>query len=94
MNSRFIHILLILSGLIALTSCISLPAPMSQEARLYIKKCGNCHAVYTPSDYSFKQWDRLFTLMRRGDSHRDMPPLNNQEWDTLRQYFKKFTRPG
>lgn len=93
MNNRILHISLVLSGLCALTSCIALPDPLSQEAKLYKKKCGDCHSTPYPSDYSYKQWDRLFTMMQRGDTHQDMPPLSPQEWDTLHQYFKKFTRP-
>jgi len=48
---------------------------------IYTTKCGSCHYLYNPSDYSVQQWDSLLPEMR------DEAKLTDQEYLCLEKYI-------
>jgi len=47
---------------------------------LYRAKCGGCHFLYRPTDYSQPVWDSIMPRMR------EKAKLNDQEYEHIRKY--------
>lgn len=45
------------------TCCVTLPPAKSPAEALYRKRCGNCHELPAPRDYTMRDWDRILPQM-------------------------------
>ncbi|HZO83078.1 MAG TPA: hypothetical protein VFB33_15395 [Candidatus Binataceae bacterium] len=90
-NYRALILSLLLSAASLLTACQSgkLPEADSQVAKLYVKRCGECHRAYNPHEMTAAMWavkvDAMQDLMRRAG----VPPLTTDERKTILNYLTR-----
>lgn len=59
-------ILILMVGLFYMAGCVAtqtIPEPESPGAKLYLKKCTQCHGLPGPTRHTPEQWDHLLVLM-------------------------------
>jgi hypothetical protein len=49
--------------LVTCAACERLPPARSPEEALFRKRCGNCHNLPSPEEYSAKDWQRIVPQM-------------------------------
>ena len=64
-----------------------LPAASSEPARVYLARCGACHAAPHPARHGTGDWQRLVPLMEGHMRERGMAPLTDAERDTILAYL-------
>jgi cytochrome c5 len=58
--------LVFIVGLFCMTGCSmtqTIPEPESPGAKLYLKKCTQCHGLPAPQRHTAEQWDHLLVMM-------------------------------
>ena len=57
-----------------------IPEPDSPGAKLYIKKCTQCHGLPGPKRHTSEQWDHVLNMMSGFMDQRGLPfPANEKE---------------
>jgi cytochrome c5 len=88
----------LLGGAAALlaAACAAAPTPLpeadSEDARVYVQRCGACHSVPAPGRHTAAEWDRMLVLMDARMAQRAMPPLEDHERDRIRAYLARHAR--
>lgn len=65
------------------------PEYNTSAAKLYLEKCGNCHAAPLPSIHSEKQWFGVVQRMQLRMTNKAIKPLNQQESAVIIDYLRK-----
>lgn len=65
------------------------PESDSPEAKLYLEKCGSCHAAPLPTIHPEKQWFGVVQRMQFRMTSKAIRPLTKQELDTIVGYLQK-----
>lgn len=87
--------------LIALAGCAgqslrergpAVPDAGSPIARVYIERCGSCHAVPHPARHFYAGWRRLVPLMERRMAERGVRPLTDRERSDILAYLQAHAR--
>ena len=65
------------------------PESNSSGAKLYLEKCGDCHAAPLPSIHSEKQWFGVVQRMQLRMTNKAIKPLNQQELAIVIDYLRK-----
>jgi hypothetical protein len=68
------------------------PDPDSAAARLYVDKCGACHAVPHPKRNTAEDWHHLLPLMEQRMAERGKEPLTDEEREILSKYLDAHAR--
>jgi cytochrome c5 len=71
------------------SSCTRLPEPESAGAQLYAARCTTCHRAYHPQVLKFEMWKLVVGRMQGVMSRNGLPPLGDQEMNTLLDYLKR-----
>jgi mono/diheme cytochrome c family protein len=66
-----------------------LPDATSPGARLYISRCGNCHAPYNPHEMTASMWDTQVTMMEVKIQAAGQPALTPDERASIVDYLKQ-----
>jgi len=66
-----------------------LPDADSPTARLYVTRCGNCHAPYNPHEMTPAMWETQVMMMEVKMQAAGQPPLSPDERDSILQYLKR-----
>jgi hypothetical protein len=67
------------------------PEPESPGARLYLKKCTQCHGLPAPKRHTAEQWDYLLVMMESFMEKRGLDfPADEREM--IRNYLHKNAR--
>jgi hypothetical protein len=88
------HIRLFLAACLGLTGagCAShgpsLPDAQSDGARVYVERCGTCHATPHPRRHDFAGWRHLVGLMERRMAERGVAPLTDGERTAILAYLR------
>jgi len=93
MNSCKVVLVLIL-GLFCMTGCSmtqTIPEPESPGARLYLKKCTQCHGLPGPKRHTAEQWDHLLVMMSGFMDQKGLP-FPAEEKKLIRDYLHKNAR--
>ena len=64
--TRCVTTLVLIVGLFCVTGCSmtqTIPEPESPGAKLYLKKCTQCHRLPAPKRHTAEQWDHLLVMM-------------------------------
>lgn len=61
----------------------------SDAARLYLTKCGDCHAAPLPSIHPASQWPGVVQRMQFRMTSKAMRELNDYERETIVGYLQK-----
>jgi mono/diheme cytochrome c family protein len=74
---------------VLLASCQSgkLPDEGSDAAQLYLRKCGQCHQAYNPSQMTAAMWATQVDLMQERMKQTGLAPLTSAERETVLQYL-------
>lgn len=67
----------------------SLPDATSPGARLYVKRCGNCHVAYNPHEMTASMWDTQVTMMELKIQAAGQPALTSDERASILEYLKR-----
>ena len=65
------------------------PEANTETAKLYVEKCGSCHAAPLPTIHSKKQWFGVVQRMQFRMTNKAIKPLNEQELETIIGYLEK-----
>jgi hypothetical protein len=65
-----------------------LPEADSPAARLYVARCGNCHAPYNPHEMTSAMWETQVMMMEVKMQAAGQPPLTPDERDSILRYLK------
>ena len=87
-TSTFI-IAAILGAVVSIASCRSakLPDESSGAAQLYLRKCGQCHQAYNPSQMTAAMWAVQVDLMQERIKQMGLAPLTPDERKTVLDYL-------
>ena len=74
---------------LALAACQSkLPEENSPAARLYVERCGTCHAAYNPRSLTAAMWDTQMKLMEdKCIRQKGGLPLTAEQRKTILDYL-------
>ena len=76
--------------LLAVAGCNRpLPEQNTAAAQLYARRCGQCHRAYAPGSLSAAMWQVQVEMMEAKMRQYRVPPLNNQERDTILSYLTR-----
>jgi mono/diheme cytochrome c family protein len=67
----------------------ALPEPNTAAAQLYARRCGQCHRAYAPGSLSAAMWQVQVEMMEAKMHQYRVPPLSNQERDTILSYLTR-----
>ena len=68
------------------------PESDSETVKLYLEKCGSCHAAPLPSIHNKKQWFGVVQRMQFRMTNKAIKPLNQQELALIVDYLQKHAR--
>ncbi|MGD0073870.1 MAG: hypothetical protein ABSD31_05960 [Candidatus Binataceae bacterium] len=77
---------------IALAACQKLPEPESPAAKLYVEKCGTCHAAYNPRSLTAAMWSVQMKSMDIKIRGSGQPPLTEEQYKTLLDYLTRYAQ--
>ena len=81
-------------GLLFMTGCSmtqTIPESESPGAKLYLKKCTQCHGLPAPKRHTAEQWDHLLVMMKSFMEKRGLAfPADEREM--IRDYLHKNAR--
>lgn len=66
-----------------------LPEQNTAAAQLYVSRCGQCHRAYAPGSLSAAMWQIQVQMMEAKMVQNRVPPLNNEERDTILSYLTR-----
>ncbi len=66
-----------------------LPEENTASAQLYARRCGQCHRAYDPGSMSAAMWQIQVQMMEDKMRQFRVPPLSNQERDTILSYLDR-----
>jgi mono/diheme cytochrome c family protein len=66
----------------------ALPDADSTAAKLYVSRCGNCHAPYNPREMTASMWETQVMMMEVKMQAAGQPPLTPDQRDAILQYLK------
>jgi hypothetical protein len=69
-----------------------IPDAGSPAARLYVRRCGPCHAVPHPARLAYPGWVQMLSLMERRMAESGMRPLSDAERNEILGYLKAHAR--
>jgi len=67
----------------------SLPEQNTVVAQLYVRRCGECHRTYPPGSLSAAMWQIQVQMMEAKMQEYRVPPLTDQERDTILSYLTR-----
>ena len=75
---------------VSLAACQSakLPDEGSDAAQLYLRKCGQCHQAYNPSQMTVAMWAVQVDLMQERMKQTGLAPLTPAERKTVLDYLR------
>ena len=68
------------------------PESNTEPAKLYIAKCGECHAAPLPKIHTVKQWPGVVQRMQFRMTSKAMRELNKHEFNMIVEYLQKHAR--
>lgn len=68
------------------------PESNSGTTKLYLEKCGSCHAAPLPSIHTEKQWFGVVQRMQLRMTNKAIKPLDKQQLRTIVEYLQKYAR--
>jgi len=88
MSRRLISVTLLGAALL-FASCQTrkLPDEGSDAAQLYLRKCGQCHQAYNPSQMTTAMWATQVDLMQERMKQTGLAPLTPAERKTILDYL-------
>ena len=66
-----------------------LPEANSAAAQLYARRCGQCHHAYAPASLTTAMWRIQVEMMEAKMRQTRLPPLTDQERDTILSYLTR-----
>jgi Dihaem cytochrome c len=66
-----------------------LPEANTAAAQLYTRRCGQCHHPYSPGSLTAAMWGIQVPLMETKMRQNRLPPLSDQERDTIMDYLTR-----
>ena len=69
----------------------TIPEPESPGAKLYLKKCTQCHGLPGPKRHTAEQWDHLLIMMTAFMDQKGLP-FPAEEKKMIRDYLHKNAR--
>ena len=66
-----------------------LPEANSAAAQLYATRCGQCHHAYAPASLTAAMWGIQVEMMEAKMHQNRLPPLTDQERDTILSYLTR-----
>lgn len=66
-----------------------LPEQNSAAAQLYAKRCGQCHRAYGPGSLTAAMWQVQVQMMEAKMQQYGVPPLTEQERQTILDYLTR-----
>jgi hypothetical protein len=66
----------------------ALPDADSPAAKVYVSRCGNCHAPYNPHEMTASMWETQVMMMEVKIQQAGQPPLTPDQRDSILQYLK------
>ena len=88
--------MLLILSLVAIAGCAGsptpIPAPESEEAKVYRERCSGCHSLPHPKRHTFEQWRHLLKVMEKQMRHEGTPPMTASEKAAILEYLKKHSR--
>ena len=66
-----------------------LPEANSAAAQLYARRCGQCHHPYAPTLLTAAMWEIQVEMMEAKMRQTRIPPLTDQERDTILSYLTR-----
>jgi Dihaem cytochrome c len=83
----------ILAGALAagLSACARKPLPEqgTYAERIYVNRCGNCHAPYPPAAMTSAMWQLQVRMMQQRIEQAGMPPLTDEQRETILRYLTR-----
>lgn len=64
-----------------------MPEATSAPARLYVERCGQCHAAYVPGLMTADMWRLQLDMMRDKMLQAGVAPLTGAESDAITNYL-------
>lgn len=68
------------------------PEANSEITKLYLEKCGGCHAAPLPNIHAEKQWMGVVQRMQFRMTSKAMQPLRDHELTAIVEYLQKHAR--
>lgn len=90
MSARDLIVRLIATLALVATAACSQPLPEegSADARLYVDRCGRCHAVYMPGMLTSAMWEAMVGRME-GEMKRRGRPLDPVDRERILAYLQR-----
>jgi hypothetical protein len=66
-----------------------LPEANSAEAKIYVERCGQCHVPYNPHELTAPMWDLQVPMMEVKIQSAGLPPLSDNDRETILEYLKR-----
>lgn len=66
-----------------------LPEANTAAAELYARRCGQCHHAYAPMSLTAAMWGIQVEMMEAKMRQSHLPPLTDQERDTILSYLTR-----
>lgn len=84
------YVIVLISG--CATQPMQIPEMDSPEAKLFVSRCGACHALPHPARNTAAEWTDILALMEKRMKERNFPALSDQELETLTIYLQSNAR--
>src|SRR5205814_1928031 len=86
-----IAIISMIAVLCGVAGCTPAPLPEvnSDEARLYVQRCSQCHNAYNPHSLTAAMWRYQMDAMAQKIQQAGMPPLTDNERQTILEYVER-----
>jgi hypothetical protein len=88
-NAAVVVAVALLGVLVSGCKPAKLPDAESPSARLYVSKCGNCHAPYNPHEMTAAMWETQVPMMEVKMQSAGIPPLTSDEREAIVEYLKR-----
>jgi cytochrome c5 len=69
----------------------TIPEPDSPGAKLYLKKCKQCHGLPAPKRHTAEQWDHLLVMMQSFMDQQNLA-FPKDEKKLIRDYLQRNAR--
>jgi len=66
-----------------------LPEQDSAAAHLYVSRCGRCHRAYAPESLTAAMWQVQVQMMETKMQQYGVPPLSDEERETIMSYLTR-----